>query len=92
MIRKNQDYGSVENVTIAEFGLGTIGIVGGVNAQNGDVSILMKTDKKADIGSDREVCSNSDEFKPELALVFRNKASFDVFFGIVQRAKTFFEE
>lgn len=86
MIHTNVDYGNVENVTVAEFGKGTLSITDGANDE-GYLSLLMKSKDFTPIG---EVCGsekNSDEFKPELAIVFRNKASFDVFYEYVENIR-----
>lgn len=90
MIHKNINYGNVENVTVAEFGKGTLSITDGAN-QEGYLSLLIKSKDFTPIG---EVSGNektTDEFKPELAIVFHSKKSFDVFLEYVENIKKKFE-
>lgn len=89
MIHKNANYGNVENVIVAEFGKGTLSVVDGCN--DGYLSLLIKSKNFSPIG---EVCGTertSDEFKPELALVFNNKESFDVFYEFVENIRGKFQ-
>ncbi len=88
MIHKSTKYGNVENVTVAEFGNGTISITNGGNDNH--LSLVMKTIEKNQIGTVIGGEISSDEFKPELAIVFTNKESFQVFYEFVQNvAKDF---
>lgn len=51
----------------------------------------MKTKEHSPIGAVSGFEQNSDEFKPEVALVFRSKQSFDVFYEFVQNIKKNFD-
>ena len=82
MIHKSTKYGNVENVTVAEFGNGTISITNGGTAHH--LSLVMKTIDKHQIGEVIGGEISSDDFKPELAIVFTNKESFQVFYEYVQ--------
>lgn len=89
MIRKIK-YANIDNVTVVEFGLGTVSIV---DAEGEDYqSLLIKTNDFTPIGEITGSEKNSDEFKPELALVFHSKESFDVFFSYVENIKQRFED
>jgi hypothetical protein len=90
MIHKNINYGNVENVIVAEFGKGTLSITDGAN-DNGYLSLLIKSKDFTPIGQVSGNEKNSDEFKPELAIVFYNKASFYVFLEYVENIKQKFQ-
>ena len=90
MIHKNVNYGNVTNVTVVEFGNGTIGISNAFN--DNSKSIVMKTAEPQPIGSDRQAHLNTDEFEPEVVLFFRSKESFDVFFNVVSKIKAEYEQ
>lgn len=86
MIYKSTKYGNVENVTVAHFGNGTISIC---NSTNG---IFMKSVNKSKIGEIAGTEGLLDEFKPEIAIFFTNKESFDVFYEYVQNVKATFDD
>lgn len=74
---KKLKYGNVENVTVVEFGKGTLSIV---NASNEDYkSLLIKEREFAPIGTKGKFKVDSDEFKPQIAIVFHNRESFEIF-------------
>ena len=89
MILKNINYGNVENVTVAEFGKGTLSITDGAN--DGYLSLLIKSKEFSPIGEVSGSEKSSDEFKPELAIVFHNKESFDVFSEYVENIRKKFQ-
>ena len=89
MILKNTNYGNVENVTVAEFGKGTLSVVDGCN--DGYLSLLIKSKEFSPIGEISGTEKTSDEFKPELAIVFYNKESFDVFYEFVENIRKKFQ-
>lgn len=89
MVTTNK-FGNVENVVIAEFGNGTIAIVNGTNKTH--KSLLIREKEFVPIGEKREFKASSDEFEPQIALVFKNKESFDVFFEFVQNIKNEFQD
>lgn len=70
-------YGNVEDVIIIEFGKGTLSVCNGTNEKY--KSLLIREKEFAPIGQKGELNKTSDEFKPEVAIVFHNKESFDVF-------------
>lgn len=75
---KKEKYGNTEDVTIIEFGNGTLEIVNGENCEY--KSLLIKSNNKIkEIGEEISYYDNSDVFKPEIALVFHNKESFNIF-------------
>ena len=90
MVHKNIDYGNVKNVTVVEFGKGTLSIVDGANNE-GFLSLLIKTKDFSPIGEVSGSEKNSDEFSPEIAIVFNNKESFDVFYEFVENIKRKFQ-
>lgn len=90
MIHKNTNYGNIENVTVAEFGLGSISVCS--SKGDGYFGLLMKSTEPHAIGEYGVKCDSSDEFKPDLSIVFRNKESFEVFYEMVEQVKGYFEE
>ncbi len=74
---KKSNFGNVENVTIVEFGKGTLSVVNGTN--DGYKSLLIKEKEFTPIGEKGEFKANSDEFEPQIAIVFHNRESFEVF-------------
>jgi hypothetical protein len=90
MIRKNIEYGNIKNVTVADFGNGTIAICS--SKGDGYQGILMKSHEKKPIGEVGKKYDNSDEFNPELSIVFRNYDSFNVFYETVLEVKNEFEK
>ena len=91
MIHKNIEYGFCKDVTVAEFGKGTLAITDGENDIEGSYSLLIKTNKHIPIGEVSGNEKNSDEFKPELVILFTSKESFDVFFEYVKNIKDKYE-
>jgi len=89
MIHKNANYGAIENVTLVQFGKGTISIVSGTTENH--ESILMKTCPKRTIGSRGVKVEDSNIYKPEVAIAFHSEESFNVFFEIVLEVKASFE-
>ena len=89
MIYKNKKFAEVENVTIAEFGNGTISVVNGSNENT--KSLLLKSKEFSPIGSASGSENNSNDFKPELVILFKNKESFDVFYEFVNNIKKEYE-
>jgi len=88
MITK-QNYGNVENVTIIEFGNGTLSVCNGTNENK---VLFIKEKEFTPIGEKGEFIPTSDEFKPDVAIVFKNKESFDVFYEYVERIREQFEK
>lgn len=86
MIHKDIKYGNVENVTVAEFGKGTLAVVDGAN-EEGYLALLIKSKDYTPIGEVSGSEKSSDEFKPEMVLAFHNAASFMVFYEFVQNIK-----
>ncbi len=89
MIHKNIKYGNVENVTVVEFGKGKLSITDGTN--DGYLSLLIKSKEFSTIGEVSGDEKTSDEFKPEVAIVFHNKESFDVFSEYVENIRKKFQ-
>ena len=89
MIYKNAQYGNVEGVTIVEFGNGTLSVVSGSNKDY--ESVLIKKCPKKPIGEIGVKVNNSDDYLPDVAIVFKNEESFNVFFEIVLEVKSSFE-
>lgn len=87
MIYRDAQYGEVKNVIVAEFGNGTLSVTNGSNAGDGHLSLLMKSNKATPIGDVTGSEKNSNEFSPELALVFWNKESFEVFYSYVENIR-----
>jgi hypothetical protein len=90
MIYKDINYANVPNVTVAEFGNGTISICS--SKGEGYEGILMKSHEQKTIGETGIKYKDSNEFKPELSIVFRNRESFDVFYNAVLEVKNEFEK
>lgn len=74
---KQSNYGNIENVTIVEFGKGTLSIVNGCN--DAYKSLLIKEKEFNPIGEKGDFKTKSDEFEPQIAIVFHNRESFNVF-------------
>jgi hypothetical protein len=90
MISKSINYGNIEDVTVAEFGNGTIAICSAKG--DGYEGLLMKSSEKRSIGEIGEKYDDSDQFNPELSIVFRNHESFNVFYEAVLEVKNEFEK
>ena len=92
MIYKNATWSEVENMTIAEFGNGTILIGSSEDAATKNKLLIMKQSEPRPIGEDcNEEYKSTDEFKPDLVVVFKNKAGFDVFFNHCLNLKEIFD-
>ena len=89
MIHKNAKYGELEDMDIIEFGNGTLELgLGSVEGHH--KAIYLKEIEKTEIGINLGIKTVTD-MNPDLALVFRNKKSFDVFYEFVQCVKQEFE-
>lgn len=78
MITKNTNYGNINGVTVVEFGKGTLSVTNGINPE-GHKSLLIKQSEFSPIGQEGDFLETSDDFKPEIAIVFHNKEAFYVF-------------
>jgi hypothetical protein len=85
MVHKNIKYGNAENVTVVEFGNGTLAIVDAEGDSH--LSLLIKTKQFSPVGAISGSEKNSDEFNPEIAIVFNNKEGFNVFSEFVENIK-----
>jgi len=74
---KVQNFGNVENVTVIEFGHGTLSVVNGTN--DGYKSLLIREKEFSPIGEKGEFKADSDEFEPQIAIIFHNQESFEIF-------------
>ncbi len=91
MIYKSIKFGNVENVTVVEFGLGSLSLVASTSNE-GRKSIQINTIDRLPIGTELEMVKTTDEFKPEVVLCFNNKKSFDVFMYYCDLIKKEFDE
>lgn len=83
MITKKQKFGKHE-VTLLEFGNGTIHVQSAMHKE-GFSSVLFKTADPTPIGTEHETKGmTSDEYNPEVVMVFRDKDSIDV---VVEKLK-----
>jgi hypothetical protein len=85
MFRKSENYAAVENVAIAEFGKGTLSIVS--SKGDGYEGILIKNSPKNEIGAIGVKSNDSNDYRPELAIVFHNVEGFNVFLEAVMQVK-----
>ena len=86
---KKLKYGNVENVTVVEFGKGTVSLV---NTQNENYKLLLIKEKEfSPIGEIGEFKSTTDEFEPQIVLAFKNRESFDVFKEFINNIETDFD-
>lgn len=94
MIRRNDKYGNVEDVTIVEFGYGTLSITNSIANDYSYQSLLIKSQsapqKIGSIGGIKH--ENSDDFNPELAIVFHSEESFSVFEEFVKNIRKEYDE
>jgi hypothetical protein len=89
MIYRDQKYGAVHNVTIADFnGKGDILVVDGVQADGG-TCVMFRTDEPHTIGEEAPELAgkSSDDFKPEIIMLFKHKESVDIVIEFLQKAK-----
>lgn len=91
MIAKNATVGSTENVTVAEFGHGSIQVMNAV--YDDGKMLILRQEEPHDIGlpDDSTNGKTLDEIKPDIILDFKNKASFDVFYEFVEKIRLEFE-
>ena len=86
---KKLKYGNVENVTVVEFGKGTVSLV---NTQNDNYKLLLIKEKQfSPVGEIGEFKSTTDEFEPQIVLAFKTRESFDVFKEFVNNIETDFD-
>ena len=81
----NAKFGNVDNVTIVEFGNGTLSITNGRG--DGHKTIFIKEKEFSPIGESGPLLGDSDKFKPDIAIVFKNEESFNVFLEYVDKIK-----
>lgn len=87
MIHKNVTIDKVKNVTIIEFGKGTLSIVGGLESL-----WIKEIEPKTPIGSiTKEAPYDINEFSPDIRIFFGNKEGFNVFFDHVLKIKEHFD-
>lgn len=79
MIYKNVKYGNIEDVTVVEFGNGTLNLVDREHIEEGSRSILIKQQDIKEIGLVGPKVDIGDDFKPDLVLFFKNREGFEVF-------------
>lgn len=91
MIHKNIKFGNVKNVTVVEFGKGSLSLVVSTNGK-GRQSIQIKTIDPLPVGTELDLVDTSDQFKPEVVLCFNNKESFDLFMYYCDLIKKQFDE
>ena len=78
MITEKTNYGNINGVTVVEFGKGTLSVTNGINPK-GHKSLLIKQSEFSPIGEKGDFHETSDDFKPEIVIVFHNIESFEVF-------------
>lgn len=88
-----ENYGNIENVTICQFGNGTMRICS-ASAKDGSYEALLMgdTEEPHEIGEILPRAKDSDEFAPKVAITFDNKKSFDVFDIYVNNIRKRFQE
>ncbi len=89
MIKKNENWGVSENVTVAEFGNGDIIVADGFVKEDNMGCLMLANDVPNEIGTDHphRVGKDTDELKQDVIMTFTNVASIDVVIGALQRAK-----
>lgn len=93
MIQKKVKYGNVENVTIAEFGYGTLRITNSIANNDSYKALLIGSQSNPEkIGSIGIKHTNSDDFNPELVIVFHSEESFSVFEEFVKNIRKEYDE
>ncbi|MEI7488383.1 MAG: hypothetical protein WCJ72_13440 [Chryseobacterium sp.] len=81
---------NTNNVTILEFGDGSILIQGGLIPKTGTKLIMFKNKAPGAIGLSKSELTNSDEFEPEIALSFKNMESFDAVYDYMTLMKNIY--
>lgn len=84
MIKKVK-FGNTNNVTLVEFGNGSVSFRGGYEKEGQSKFLLFKEGPPGNIGIERNktIEAGADEFEPEIAFKFKNRESFDVFFDLL---------
>ncbi len=86
---KKLKYGNVENVTVVEFGKGTISLA---DTQNENYKLLLIKEKEfSPIAKIGEFKSTIDEFEPQIVLAFKNRESFNLFKEFINNIETDFD-
>lgn len=87
MIHKSHHYGGLPDVTLVEFGSGTVTVGIGLNTDH--VSLLLKTQEAREIGQTIKVSegATSDDYKPEVVMAFHNVESLDVVLDFLQKIR-----
>lgn len=83
---KKLTFGNVDNVTVASFGFGTVRVVNSTG-KNHKAILLGSNKEPKEIGSIGDKHITSDEFNPEIAIVFHNEESFSVFEEFIQNIR-----
>lgn len=78
MIHKNVRFGNIKNVTVVEFGKGTLSVVDGKSSSVSNRGILIKEQEYCPIGEVRGTSNTSDDFQPQVVLLFNNIQSVAV--------------
>lgn len=81
---------NTSNVTILEFGDGSISIQGGIIPDTETKLIMFKNQESGTIGLSKSKMTTADEFEPEVALSFKNKESFDAVYDYMTYMKTIY--
>jgi hypothetical protein len=92
MIHRNINYGGTENVTVIEFGKGTLAIVNARNKEEKRKGLLIKQKPFSHIGEVAGHETNSFDFSPEIVLEFSNREGFNVFKEFVSKIDKEFEK
>ena len=89
MIYKNAKVGSVTGVTVCEMGFGGVTMVPSNPQPNTPVSLLIKSQNPPTPIGVKMTCEEktSDEYKPELVLMFHNEESIDAVISSLQDCK-----
>ena len=88
MIRKNIQFGSLEDVTVLEFGKGDIQVQPAIGDDY--AAVLFKSDEEYPIGTEHETKGkDSDWFKTEIAMTFTNVDSLDVVVKKLKEARKY---
>lgn len=77
--------GDVTGVMMCVFGDGNLRVINGSNREEGNKTIMMRnaTEEEKELGLLSKSYENSTDFRPEVAIVFRSRESFNLFCGIV---------
>ena len=88
---KKMNYGNIENVVVIQFGFGTTRVVNSAGKQHKSI-LLGSNDEQKSIGAVGVKHINSDEFKPEVVIVFNSEESFSVFEEFVKNIRKEYDE